>query len=568
MSKFLKISAILIGVVTGLVALVLVVAIFVIDPNAYKDDLVGLVKQQTGRILVIDGDLGLTVFPRIGVSVNSAYLSNARGFGPDPMVRIAAGSVSVALMPLFTGRVVVDAITLNGLQLNLTKAADGRTNWDDLAQPVKRDQKPESPESGGPALAAFAIGRIEINNAIFSWRDDAAGARYTIRDFDLVTGSVALSEPIDLKLTLTLEQVAPPRRVPVNLDVQLVVNEAGLELRTIDLRADDSRITGTVNLRFNEPVYRFDLVLDQIDIDKYLSAPDGAASDAKVPAVDAASKPEPVEISLALLRTLNVQGKLAIGKLKAFGIRSEQVVVQAQARNGQIMFGPNSAKLYGGSYAGHTAFDVSGATPRLRFDEKLTTVQLGSFLKDAAVFDNYSGTGNVELKLTAQGSDAAAIKRTLNGDVAIDLRDGKIEGVNFQKMVQQARAVYDQARGQAVEAKPKAGDTTAFQALTATMRVTNGVVRNDDLSLTGPLVAATGAGTADLVKETFDYGLKVTLTEEVVRKSVTVPVHISGTFTKPRYRPEFGEVLKEKAQQAIEKKLDKKLDKLRQKLLR
>jgi AsmA protein len=277
-------------------------------------------------------------------------------------------------------------------------------------------------------------------------------------------------------------------------------------------------------------------------------------------------------IPLALLREMDAQGKLKVGSLKAFGIRSESVLLNVSAREGRIALGPNSAKLYGGEYAGRTTIDASGKVPRFQFEEKLARVQIGPFLKDADVFDRYSGTGDVNLKLTAQGLDADQITRTLNGTTAVNLRDGKIEGVNLQKIVRDARAVYDKARGKEVRATAQPTDETAFQSLTATVNVTNGVARNSDLKLAGPVVRASGKGTADLVKQVIDYRLQVTVAEEAGREGTTVPVRVGGTFAEPSFSVEFGAILKEQAERAIEqkleKKLDERLDRLRQKLLR
>jgi len=180
------------------------------------------------------------------------------------------------------------------------------------------------------------------------------------------------------------------------------------------------------------------------------------------------------------------------------------------------------------------------------------------------LFDHYTGTGNIGLKLTAQGFDAGQIKKSLNGTAAIAFRDGKIEGVDLVKLIEQARALRDAARGKPVAVKTTESDATVFKSLTANVRVVNGIAQNDDLALDGANLRATGRGTADLARETLDYRLKATVAEGADRRGTTVPVIIAGTFTNPSYNVDFGELLKQEAEKQIEKKLQKGLEQLLQ----
>jgi AsmA protein len=267
-----------------------------------------------------------------------------------------------------------------------------------------------------------------------------------------------------------------------------------------------------------------------------------------------------------MLRDLDVAGVVRIKKMKAFNLHSTDVHIKLTARNGLINLGPNQAKLYNGSYAGRTILDVRGKTPAFTLDERLQDIQIGPFLKDADIFDKYHGTGELGLKLTARGLTASDITRTLNGTLNVRLRDGKVEGVNLQKMINDARKAYDQARGKPVRASAQPTDETAFRRLNATVHVTNGLARNDDLILEGPTMRAGGQGTANLVQEQLDYRLQVTLAEDATRKGITVPVHISGAFAKPDYDVDWGAVLKQKVGEKVEKKKEEAKEKVEKKL--
>jgi AsmA protein len=228
-----------------------------------------------------------------------------------------------------------------------------------------------------------------------------------------------------------------------------------------------------------------------------------------------------------------------------------------------VELGPNSAILYGGTYTGRTTLDARAATPRLKMEEKLERIALGPFLKDAGVFDRFSGTANLDLALTAQGSDVAALKRTLSGTAAVNATDGKIEGVNLLKLIADAKRLRDQARGKRVSVAAAPADETAFTRLRSTFRLSNGVATTDDLALEGPVLRATGKGRADLVKETLDFRLPVTVAEGAQQRGTTVPVLIGGTFTKPSFGVDLGVMAKQEVEKAVEKKLEQELKKLR-----
>jgi len=646
--KPVKIVAILAGVVVGLIVLAIVLVAIFVDPNRYRDDIIRAVKTHTGRDFQIEGKLKLSFFPWLGLETGALQLANAPGFGKEPFARVESAGIKVELLPLLRKEVRVDAIRLNGLNLNLAKNKDGHTNWEDLTKPQAKPAEPEKPKSpdAGAALAAFTVNELDVRNANVVWDDQQSGARYAVRGLDLTSGNLLGTTPVPLKLAFNLETGKPPVRNRVELNARANIDVAKQTLNVPDLKLsagpltlnatvagaqlqdapkfngrveiarinardllkqlgiayapadakalthvglatrynattksvalsdltltlDDTRLTGTASLASFSPLQpRFDLALDRIDIDRYLPAPAEANDKAGKDNKDGA----PVVIPLALLREFDTQGKLKIQTLKAFGIQSQDISIQVNARNGNIALGPNTAKLYGGTYNGRTTIDASGKVPRFQFTEKLANVQLGPFLKDAKIFERYSGTGNVDLSLTGQGLDGPSVTRTLNGTAAIALRDGKVQGVNLQKLVNDARAVYDKVRGRDVEAKPQPSDETAFQSLTANIKVTNGVAQNDDLRLVGPVVRAEGKGSADLAQEKIDYRLRVTLSEGAERKGTTVPVTISGPFASPKYGVDVSEMFKEQAGESIQKKresLEQKLeDKLKRRLKR
>lgn len=239
MKKTLKVLAVLVGVALGLILILAVALPFLIDPNQYKGQIVQAVKDQTGRELKIEGKIGLSVFPWIGLRIAGVELANAPGFGREPFARVESAGVQVALWPLLRKEIVVDTVRLDGLTLSLARSSKGVTNWDDLiaasraAKPEEKKEKPAAPQKAAPAAPpALRVRGLDIRRADIRWDDRASGARYAVQGLELKTGAIALGEPVDLKLGFNLESGQPPLRTRVDLKGRVNFNP---ERQTLDI---------------------------------------------------------------------------------------------------------------------------------------------------------------------------------------------------------------------------------------------------------------------------------------------------------------------------------------------
>lgn len=552
MKKPLKLVAIVVGSVVVLLVVALVVLTLVFDPNQYKDTIIQAVKAQTGRDLKIDKRIGWSIFPRLAVETGGLELSNAPGFGKEPFARIDAAGVALQLWPLFTGKVAVDTFYLHGLTLNLAKDAGGRNNWADMVKETKPAPAPP-PKAGKQALpiAGVSLGRIEVRRANIVWRDAAAGSTVQVKNAELTTGRFAANEPFDLKAALELvrDRAAPMK---LGLASRVTLGSDSLALDKLDLKLDDNRLTGRIEVRqFAQPALRFDFASEKLDLDKLMAVTSGPAPAAKAAPAGA---PQPVEIPIATLRSLDVQGKLRIAALKAMDLNATDVQVPITAKGGLITLGPSSAKLYAGTYQGTTALDARGKVLALNINEALSGVNLAPLLKDMYGIDAFHGRANGSAKLTAQGNDATGVRSTLTGNAVINVQDGTIKGVDLKKMSDAAedaiKALRGKGSGNLGALIPAPGDETRFTRLGGTVQITNGIARNNDLALESPsLVRVQGKGSADLVKETLDYRVTVG----------TVPILIKGPFSKLSYAPDAEAMATRAVERAVEKKLRERL---------
>ena len=189
------------GLVLLLAALLVYVVLF-FDPNAHKQDLQRLVREQTGREFTLEGALKLSLFPWLALDVGRAKLGNAPGFGAEPMVEFEHARLGVKLLPLLHRRLEIGAVTLEAPRIRLAVDAAGHNNWADLAA---GNHGAATPESG--AATELSIARLQITDGALQYLDrSGAGSNIAVRGLELETGALAGGRPFELKLAGTVQQ--------------------------------------------------------------------------------------------------------------------------------------------------------------------------------------------------------------------------------------------------------------------------------------------------------------------------------------------------------------------------
>ncbi len=299
---------------------------------------------------------------------------------------------------------------------------------------------------------------------------------------------------------------------------------------------DASHIKANLGMNhFAAPQYRFDVAVDQLDADRYLKSKPAPAGQPAAPA--GPEKP----FDLTALKTLNAAGNLRVGTLKLANIRAGNVRVGLQASAGRLAISPLAASLYDGAMDGSVTINAS-ATPQFSVKENLRGININPLLKDAINKDMLEGRGNVALDVQAHGNTVTALKHSLAGNAALQLKDGAIKGVNIAAMLRKAKTQLG-GGGQQTQAA-SATEKTDFSELTASFVLHDGVAHNEDLSMKSPLLRLGGNGDINIGDSSMNYLAKATVVgtlegqggaDLASLKGVTVPVRVSGPFDALKY---------------------------------
>lgn len=447
-------------------------------------------------------------------------------------------------------------LDLNNLQLNLKVTGEGL------------------PKQGIEALLKSSI-HLNHEHGLLKVRD------LSISSGDLVikgevNGQDVLNKPViegDLELLpLNLRQwmQAFGLNVPTTADPE-VLKKAGMttalkytagavSLDNLKLSLDETKVNGSLELvNFDDPLTKFNLDVDQINLDRYLPP----AVEAAESAAPGSQKEEPL-FPVETLRQLNLDGSLRVKSLTLKKIKAEAIQLKVVARRGDLKIEQQVGRFYDGLIKGDMALDVRGKTPKLTANQSVSRILAGPLLKDLADSDKLEGTGDLTANLTSSGMTMSQLKRGLNGSMKFSFLDGAVKGVNLAKMLREAKAKLS-AETVPITNEP---EQTDFSELGGTAVIQNGILNNRDLLAKSPFLRVEGAGKVNLVTESLDYTVRPVLVstpkgqggegmEELV--GVPIPVRLKGAWSDPQWSVDLAKVLEERQKAKLKEKVDKKI---------
>jgi AsmA protein len=428
-----------------------------------------------------------------------------------------------------------------------------------LAMSALVDKKPLSIEgSVGPIGQGFRMESIPIDLSLKAMEQLALGLKGTIENpltrpaFDM---NVEIAEFSPRKLMAALGQDFPVQtRDPEALDrvvlkTHVKGSAAKVSLTGGVLNLDQSKLDFSATASdFSRPNLKFDLALDQIDLDRYLPPPAEQPTQGSAPQSQGPQKKPDYEP----LRRLILDGTAKIGKLKVSQARVQDVLVQVKANNGIIKLDPLNLKMYQGGATGKAVLNVVKNTPRSEVKLRVNDIQVNPLLKDVLEKDFLEGRTNADIDLSMVGDAPDQIKKTLSGKGDLRFNDGAIVGIDLASMARNVKAAFSGVS----QSGPR--PRTDFTELAIPFTIENGITNTPGSSLKSPFIRIQAVGTTDLVKETLDFRVEPRAVasikgqgDESLRSGLMVPVLVSGTYASPKFRPDLSAATK----QEIEKKV-------------
>ena len=428
------------------------------------------------------GGIGASIFPRVAIDLEQVAI------GQPPRIQAETIHVATNFRALLSRRIEHAALRLSKARVELPLPSFGGN--------APASQEPAAESAGGSPVEIVSVDEI------------------VLRDVELVSG------------TRTLHG-----------DIEASLEGNGVVLRSIELKADDTSITASGHFTdLSGPTGELNIKAGALNLDKLLAfASDfagGAGTQAAQPSAPHKAKGRAEPGAMNVVLTLEAP-KAAIG-----GMTIDKLAGRARVKPDAILVDPISFGLFGGTYAGTLAANLSDRAPAFRWTAALTNVDVAAATAFAGTPGVVTGRLSGKIDLTGSGADAAAAMKTVRGTARIDIVDGIVKKLGLVRNVVIATSMREGATKQAM-----AGGSTdePFTRLGATLRVANGLAATDDMRFESKDLLLTSAGTVRLDASSVNLAGRVQLSDELTKQAgsdlarytaeqgrVTLPATITG----------------------------------------
>lgn len=579
----------LIGFVV-VVVLVAGVSLFFLPADRIARLAADQIRNATGRDVTIRGDVSITIWPVLGVSVGGLEVGNADWARQGPMLTAENAAIGVDAMALLRGDIRITNIEATRPIIRLESRTDGRASWVFTdASGAAQIETEVAPENRTPQ--SVWIEKLSVTDATLIY--DAQGSdlvSYTGVDLDL-----------DWPEQLGAAQIEATLR-PAGTDVDVRARIGGfagfIAGQVQPVEATITAANGTLSLNGRASTagdVAGRLALDMPSTDAFLGAL-GLARPG-LPAGLGQSVDMAAEVTLTADRRLSLR-ELAVdlggnslsgaADINLNGTPQINAQLNAGALDLRAAVGDSGAGSDGAATAAGAGWprDAIDADGLAAFNGEIaltaSSVDLGQFklgqtrtllrndnsrmvyeLREVAayggtvtgefVMNNRSGL-SVGGKINASAIDMQSV---LSDAAGIDRLTGAANAeMNFLGVGQSVDAIMKSLSGQGaitfgqgtiigidldrlMRSGQTGGGTTVFDSLTASWAIDGGVMRNDNLLLKLANYEARGAGQVGLGAQTIDYTFTPVALRANEGNGIAIPVRMVGPWSDVSIRPDL-----------------------------
>jgi len=255
-----------IGVVLVVVVAGVLVGPGLVDWNKYKSDIQAQARDATGRELLINGDISITVLPAPALIAKDVSLANIKGAQSKTMADLKSLEVRIALAPLLGGQVKVERVKMVDPVIRLEVLPDGRRNWifDTGPGNTATVPPPEGAEPGpgpGPQAASappVALDNVSIENGTLIYSDATSGISETAENINATFAAASLTGPFEsaggikvrglpFSYDLNVGTIIHARTIPFNLKLGMTPGKTTMQMNgTVVGLENTPRIKGKI----------------------------------------------------------------------------------------------------------------------------------------------------------------------------------------------------------------------------------------------------------------------------------------------------------------------------------
>ncbi|MBA2397828.1 MAG: AsmA family protein [Bradyrhizobium sp.] len=544
--RALKFAAAAIGAVIVIIALLLVIGI----PSGFMTSQIQeRAERETGYKLTINGGTKIGFWPSLHITFNDVTLQDPKNGDVNNRITISSLQADVTLASVWSGKPVITELTVMRPVVNLPLQRERLRDANPAPRPAAGTGDGLTIEhvsvTGGTIV--FSNLRDRVENKI-----EAINAEMSIDDDRKirVTGNARAGEHA-LKFDIKAKAPVPPierQNIPTEFKIDapgfLQAQLAGkAEVRFNGPVVMINGLTGTLgDGAFNgwasvdmasKPLVKLDLDFQRLDVPLARSSTGSAAQPWSNATID-----------LTGLNYVDAQARISAAALNIGDARLAPAAFDITLASGVLKSQISNLGAYDGNANADLTIDASTANPSYALRADLTGVRALPLLKGLADFDKLDGRMQTKISVRSAGNNHRAIMQGLQGTAFVVFQDGAIKGLNVAQMI---RSLTSNTLNGWQEGKEQATDLTQ---LSASFKIDKGQAVTTDLTLVGPLVRMTGAGTIALDTKQIGFRVepKLVMTTEGQGRAnepvgFGIPVMIQGPWGAPKIFPDMQGIL-------------------------
>ncbi|MEF3108412.1 outer membrane assembly protein AsmA [Raoultella sp. WB_B2P2-3] len=579
-------------VVAGLTALVLLV-----NPNDFRAYMVHKVAERSGYQLKLDGPLRWHVWPQL--SILSGRMTLTAPGAAEPVVRADNMRLDVALLPLISHQLQVKQVMLKGAVIQLTPKTEAVRDLNAPVVPHDNTLPQVSEDSGW----SYDVRKLQVVDSVLFFQHES-GEQVTVRDIRLqmdqdqnhhatldFSGRVnrdqrdlALSfsaevqggdYPHSLQAEITqLNWQLRGAELPANgisgqgsLQASWLEDQKKIGFDKLNLTANGSTISGSASVVLGEQAdWKLNLHASTLNLDSLLTHTEAAGDSAA--SQQGQSQPRQMRPVIAdsdiqqdydSLRGFSAHMALTADRLQWRGMNFTQVKSDITNQQGLLTINQLQGELDGGLISLPGTLDARKDTAEASFQPKLDNVEIGTILNAFNYSLNLTGKLSLAGDFSGQRIDADDFRRSWKGQAHLQMSDTRTEGLNFQQLVQQAVE-----RSTNVQAQENYDNATHLDSMSSDLLLDKGEVTLKSLQGQSELMALTGQGGLNLLKEDCDMRFNVRvlggwkgegkLIERL--KQTAIPLRIYGKWQSLSYSLQVDQILRKQLQDEAKQRLN------------
>lgn len=321
------------------------------------------------------------------------------------------------------------------------------------------------------------------------------------------------------------------------LSAGYTVSGKGFTLSDLKGNLDGMDFSGViVGQGLTDPQMTVSLTAGKFDLDRYLPLSKELTL-AELRAGKTRKKQPPVDLPLAFLRGLRVNGKASFEEFKLADIRTQSLTGLVRAEKGDIRITALEGDFYGGKLTGKWTGKVGLERLTTRLLLLADKIEAGALLLDLGDHEYLKGITDINVDLSAYGATDDDIVKSLDGACQINIGKGSFKFTGYGAP-QTTERIESENLGQ-VGTRDRRQARTVFRRAEADFEVKKGVFTVQKFRVEAPpLLQSKGSGWFNLPDDTIKLSIR---NDFVAVPSVTID--IVGKLSDPEVKVPKGKIL-------------------------